>query len=102
MWLLAAFGEELVYRGYLMNRVAGLGQNTRGAWRPSLILIRALFGWRHEGQKLTGVLQEGFAGMLLGLVYLGCGRTLAVPIIAHGMANTLAFVLIVFDRYPGV
>jgi len=30
-WTLAAFGEELVYRGYLMNRVAGAFRGTRAA-----------------------------------------------------------------------
>ncbi len=103
MWLLAAFGEEMVYRGYLMNRVAGLSQGRREAWLLSLIVVSAFFGWAHgESQGITGMLQEGFAGLLLGLLYLGCGRTLAVPIVAHGVSNTLAFVLIYLDRYPGV
>lgn len=102
MWLLAAFGEELVYRGYLMNRVAGLGRGTRGAWVLSLVLVSAFFGWAHEAQEVTGMLQEAFAGLLLGLLYLGCRRNLVVPIVAHGVSNTLAFVLIYFDRYPGV
>ena len=31
-WTLAAFGEELVYRGYLMNRVADLVGATRAGW----------------------------------------------------------------------
>ena len=102
-WLMAAFGEEMVYRGYLLNRVAGLGQGMRGTWILSLIVVSAFFGWAHgESQGLTGMLQEGFAGLLLGLLYLGNGRKLAVPIIAHGVSNTLAFVLIYFDRYPGV
>jgi len=101
-WTLVAFGEELVYRGYLMNRLAGIGGGSRGAWLLSLILVSALFGWGHGNQGLTGMLQEGFAGFLLGLIYLGCGRNLAVPIVAHGIANTLAFILIFFDRYPGV
>jgi uncharacterized protein len=102
VWLLSV-GEELVYRGYLMNRVAELGQRTRGAWLLSVIVVSALFGWAHEeSQGLAGMLQEGFAGLLLGLLYLVCGRTLAVPILAHVAANTLAFVLIYFGRYPGV
>ncbi len=101
-WLLAAFGEELVYRGYLMNRVAGLGRGTPGAWLASLVLVSAYFGWAHEAQALTGMLQEGFAGLLLGLLYLGSGRNLTVPIVAHGVSNTVAFILIYFDRYPGV
>jgi hypothetical protein len=102
MWLLAAFGEELAFRGYLMSRLAGIGRNTRGAWLVSLLLVSVYFGWGHESQGLTGMLQEGFAGLLLGLLYLGCGRNLSVPIVAHGVSNTLAFLLIFFDRYPGV
>jgi hypothetical protein len=103
MWLLAAFGEELVYRGFLMNRFAGLGRGTRGAWLLSLVFVSALFGWAHEeGQGLSGAMQEGWSGLLLGLLYFACGRTLAAPIVAHGVSNTLAFVLIYFDRYPGV
>ena len=101
-WTLAAFGEELVFRGYLMTRLAGLGQGTRGAWLVSLIVASALFGWGHGDQGLTGMVQEGFAGFLLGLLYLWCGRNLTVPIVAHGVSNTLAFVLIFCNRYPGV
>lgn len=101
-WVLAAFGEEMVHRGYLMHRVAGLGHGTRGAWVLSLVVVSAFFGWAHEYQAVTGMLQEGFAGLLLGLLYLGNGRNLTVPIVAHGVSNTVAFVLIYFDRYPGV
>jgi membrane protease YdiL (CAAX protease family) len=101
LWL-GSCGEELVYRGYLMNRFAGLGEGTRAAWLLSAVLVSALFGWGHGGQGVTGMVQEGFAGLLLGLLYLGCGRNLAVPSIAHAVANTLAFALIYLDRYPGV
>ncbi len=101
-WTLAAFGEELAFRGYLMTRIADVGRGTRGAWLVSLIVASALFGWGHGDQRLTGMLQEGLAGFLLGLLYLASGRNLTVPIIAHGVSNTLAFVLIYFDRYPGV
>lgn len=115
-WTLAAFGEEMVYRGYLMNRVADLAGRLgvrprsdgsavapRGAWVAALIVVSVLFGWAHaEGQGLPGMAQEGFNGFLLGLLYLGNRRRLAVPIVAHGVSNTLAFVLIYLGRYPGV
>ena len=98
-WLLAAFGEEMVYRGYLMQRVADLA----GSWAAALVIATLVFGYAHSpGQGLAGALQEGFSGLLLGLLYLASQRTLAVPIIAHGVANTLAFVLIYLGRYPGV
>jgi uncharacterized protein len=46
-WTLAAFGEELVYRGYLMNRVADLLNRTRGAWIVSLIAVHVAFVLAH-------------------------------------------------------
>jgi membrane protease YdiL (CAAX protease family) len=101
-WTLAAFGEEMVYRGYLMNRVADLQGGTQRAWILSLFVVSALFGYGHEYQGLIGVIQEGLSGLLLGLLYLGSNRTLGVPIIAHGVSNTLAFLLIFLGRYPGV
>ena len=101
LWILAAFGEELVYRGYLMNRVADLGGGTRTAWVVSLFAISALFGFAHYQQGFTGILEEGSDGLILGLMYLGSGRKLAVPIVAHGICDTIDIVLLFLGRYPG-
>jgi membrane protease YdiL (CAAX protease family) len=66
-------------------------------------LTSALFGIAHgESQGLAGMLQEGFAGFVLGSLYLACGRRLAIPVIAHGASNSLALVMIFFNRYPGL
>ncbi len=46
-WSLAAFGEELVFRGYLMNRVADLVRANYEGWLISLILVSILFGMVH-------------------------------------------------------
>jgi membrane protease YdiL (CAAX protease family) len=101
-WTFAALGEELVYRGYLMNRLADLGRGTRGAWIVSLLLTSALFGFGHAGQGMTGMLEEGLAGLLLGLLYLASGRNLAVPIIAHGVEDTIDVVLLYLGCFPGM
>ncbi len=102
-WLLAAVGEEMAFRGYLLNRLADLGRGTPGAWVLSLVSVSTIFGACHyEVQGVTGMLQEAFSGLLLGLLYLGCGRRLAVPIVAHGISNTLALVLIYYGRYYGL
>jgi membrane protease YdiL (CAAX protease family) len=100
IWIVAAFGEELVYRGYLMNRVANLGHDTRVAWIVSLFLISAVFGLSHYQQGLTGVIEEGSDGLILGLIYLGCRRNLAVPIVAHGVCDTIDIALLFLDKYP--
>jgi membrane protease YdiL (CAAX protease family) len=102
-WTLAAFGEEMAWRGYILNRLMDFG--SRGLLGPSLCLLSTsvLFGFAHgESQGLAGILQEGFAGFVLGLLYLAAGRRLALPIIAHGVSNSLALVMIFFNRYPGL
>jgi membrane protease YdiL (CAAX protease family) len=101
IWILAAFGEELVYRGYLMNRVAELGHGTRSAWIVSLFLISALFGFSHYQQGLTGIVEEGSDGLILGLMYLACRRNLAIPIVAHGVCDTIDISLLFLGKYPG-
>jgi hypothetical protein len=101
-WTLAAFGEELCFRGFLMQRLAALGGGTDLAWGISLAVSSVLFGWGHTEQGLAGWVQEGLSGVLLGALFLATSRNLSVPIVAHGVANTLAFVLIYLGRYPGL
>jgi CAAX protease family protein len=101
-WTLAAFGEEMVYRGYLMNRVADLFNRTRRAWIISLIAVHVGFGLAHIYQGVTGAIDEGLMGLLLGLIYLRTNRNLAVPIVAHGVADSIDFILIFFGKYPGM
>lgn len=102
VWTVAAFGEEMVYRGYLMNRVADLLNRTRRAWIISLIAVHIGFGLAHVYQGITGVLDEGLMGLLLGSIYLRTGRNLAVPIIAHGIQDSIDCLLIFLGKYPGM
>jgi membrane protease YdiL (CAAX protease family) len=101
-WTLAAFGEEMVYRGYLMSRVADLLNRTRTAWIASLFAVHIAFGLAHAYQGLTGIIDEGLSGLLLGVIYLRTGRNLSVPIIAHGVGDSIDFVLIFLGKYPGM
>ena len=99
-WTLAAFGEEMVWRGYVMNRVADLFDRTKVAWIVSLIVVHVGFGLAHAYQGVTGVIDEGLQGLLLGVLYLWTGRNLAVPIIAHGVCDSIDFVLVFLGLYP--
>jgi uncharacterized protein len=102
VWIVAAFGEEMIYRGYLMNRVADLLNRTRTAWIVSLIAIQVVFGLAHSYQGWTGVIDEGLMGVLLAVVYLGTGQNLAVPIVAHGVQDSIDLILIFLGRYPWI
>jgi membrane protease YdiL (CAAX protease family) len=101
-WLLGGFGEELCFRGFLMARLARIFGQGRAAWIASLVLSSALFGWGHTEQGPSGWVQEGLSGFLLGVLFLANKRNLTVPIVAHGISNTVALVFIYFGRYPGL
>ena len=90
----------MVYRGYVMNRVADLGRRTRGAWMVSLIVVNVAFGLAHTYQGITGVIENCLDGAILGCMYLGTKRNLSVPIIAHGVTDTVDVLLIFLGKYP--
>ena len=101
-WTLVAFGEEMVYRGYLMNRIAELGRDSRLAWTVSLILVNVLFGAAHLGQGNTGMIENAIDGTFLGVLYLRGKGSLATPVIAHGVTDTVDLLLLFLGRYPGI
>jgi membrane protease YdiL (CAAX protease family) len=101
-WVLAAFGEEMVHRGYLLNRVADLLRGAPARWTLSLLITSFAFGFGHYDQRLTGWIENTINALLLGGLYLWLGRCLAVPIVAHGVTDTIDFLLIFFGKYPGM
>ena len=98
VWTWAAFGEELTYRGYVLNRVADLGRRSAASWVAALLVVTALFGFGHSYQGLAGVLDTGIHGLLLGVLYLAAGRNLWPCVVAHGVCDTVGIVLI----YAGI
>ena len=94
-WTLAAFAEELAYRGYVLTRL----REALGGGRPALVLAvvvsSLLFGFAHSEQGLIGVLVvtlDALAWAVLRLHY----QTLWAPILAHGFNNTLGFITFFF------
>ena len=102
VWTLAAFGEELVYRGYLTNRIAELVDAKRARWVVSLLASSTLFGAVHYYQGASGVIATGLCGLLYGTLYLVSGHNLWLPIVAHGVLDGVACVLIFLGQYPGL
>ncbi len=95
VWSWAAFGEELTYRGYVLNRAADLGKRPF-SWAASLLFVATLFGFGHSYQGLAGMIDTGIHGLILGVVYLASGRNLWASIIAHGVGDTIALALVFF------
>jgi membrane protease YdiL (CAAX protease family) len=97
-WSLAAFGEEMVFRGYLIRRITGLVGDTRIGLAIALAASSVAFGIAHAYQGPTGVVATGIIGLLLGLLYLYGGRNLWTVILCHGMVDTAGLLAIYFDQ----
>ncbi len=95
-WTEAAFIEEMVFRGYLLNRLVDLFGRERTGVIFALLVQGALFGLGHTYQDLTGVLDTALAGLLIGALYLRFRRNLWLPILVHGIIDTTGFLLIYF------
>ena len=100
-WILAAFGEEMIYRGYLLNRCADMFGKSPTAWVTSAIFVTLLFGLAHFPQGPTGIIENVIDGAILAGVYFATGRNLIAPIIAHGIQDTVDVLLIYLGWYPG-
>ena len=94
VWTFAAFGEEIAYRGYLLTRAADLGRRSTAAYIAAIVVTAVLFGYGHYYKGPSGVLDSGFAGLVLGAAWLAAGRNLWAPILAHGFIDTTAIVIL--------
>ena len=92
IWTYAAFGEEIGYRGYLLNRVADLGGRSRTALALGLLWSSTMFGFAHWYQGPAGVVSAAASGLVFGAAYLLAKRNLWVAVLAHGLSDSLALV----------
>ena len=97
VWGFAGFGEEIGYRGYLLNKLAEALGRTRTADVIALLASAVLFGFGHYYKGPAGILDSGVAGAILGSVYLLSGRNLWACILTHGFIDTVG----VFAAYFG-
>jgi membrane protease YdiL (CAAX protease family) len=88
VWTFAALGEEIAYRGYLLNRgAAALGGAPLAFW-VAAVATAVLFGYGHFYKGPAGIIDSGIAGLILAAAYLLSGRCLWTCVLAHGFIDT--------------
>jgi membrane protease YdiL (CAAX protease family) len=90
-YVVSSFGEEAVYRGFLINRIAELAAGP-GRWMLAVVGSSLLFGLAHFSWGPSGMVQTGFMGLALGAAYLRLGRNLWLTVLAHAYMDTILFV----------
>ena len=93
----SSFGEEVVYRGFLMTRIQDLlGGQTKLALMGALILSSIIFGFAHFEWGPTGIVQTTCMGLALGTSFLWTKRRLWPLIVAHAVMDTMLLVPLYF------
>ena len=89
VYVVSSFGEEVIYRGFLMTRISEMGAGGRLAWSVAIIISAIVFGLVHFGWGVFGIGQTAFMGLALAISYLLVKRNLWVLVLAHGYLDTL-------------
>ena len=96
VYIVSSFGEEVIYRAFLINRIAELGSGGRAAWRLAVVIGSVVFGLAHFDWGLVGMVQTGFLGLALSVAYLIVRRNLWVTILAHVYMDTILILQMYF------
>ena len=96
VWTFAALGEEISYRGYLLNRAADTLGRSKVAYWIAALLAAVLFGYGHYYKGPAGIVDSGMAGLVLAAAYFLSKRNLWVCILAHGFIDTFGVVGLYF------
>ena len=94
VWITAAFLEEFIFRGFLLNAIDRLLGNTNWSIWVSVLISAVIFGAIHAYQGLTGILLTGTIGLIFGVAFVINGRRLWPIILMHGIIDTMSFISI--------
>lgn len=90
VWVGAALGEELLMRGFVLNRLADLFGHSRMGWTLAVIVHAIFFGLLHVYQGVPGMVGSGVVALIFASIYLLGKRRLLPVIIGHGIINTIS------------
>ena len=96
VYVASSFGEELVYRAFLINRIAELGLGRDASVKIAVVVSALMFGLAHYTWGISGVVQTTFMGLALGIAYLRVKKNLWVTILAHAYMDTILMVQMYF------
>jgi CAAX protease family protein len=93
-WGSAAFGEELMMRGFIMNRFGDAFGGGRLALALAVVAQATIFGLAHYKLGGLGMLTAGVIGLVMGLMYYLGKRNLWHLILAHGIIDSISLTML--------
>ncbi|MBD3728311.1 MAG: CPBP family intramembrane metalloprotease [Sphingomonadales bacterium] len=101
-WFAAGLGEEMLWRGFLLDRFSRLAGLRNRVWLP-IILQAAVFGLPHayEGGA-SGIIVTGTIGLFFGWLRLQQRGNLWALVIAHAAVDTISMVAAYVTKVYGL
>lgn len=97
-WVFGGFCEEIIYRGYLLKRLAIILGDTNKAWLFAAVVASFVFGAAHSYQGFSGVMTTAIIALLFGLIFIFNKNDLLVLMLTHGIYNMVAITLIYLGK----
>ena len=95
--IVAGFGEETLYRGYMFERLGKLVGSSRRAKIAIVLITTTLFAAAHyPDQGIPGVEQAVFTGLVFGGIFAVTGE-LFMLMVAHATFDLVALALIYWN-----
>lgn len=94
VYIVSSFGEEVIYRAFLINRISELAHATKYRGVIAVILSSIFFGLVHYEWGPMGMIQTGFMGLAMGICYIKLKKRLWILILAHAYMDTVLMVQI--------
>ena len=91
VYIISSFGEEVIYRAFLINRLSELGLDSKFGKVVAVAISAIIFGLAHYEWGLTGIVSTAFMGFVMGLFYLKYDN-LWILVLAHAYMDTLLLV----------
>jgi len=89
VWATAAFGEEIIFRGYFMRQFIKFFGESKLSLLINILLFNSFFGYMHIQQGITGQLVAGTTGAILATIFYFRKYDLWFMVMVHGFFNTL-------------
>jgi len=91
VWIGAAIGEELFFRGFLLSKFTTLFGEGRWALVLAVLAQAVWFGSGHVSQGISGMIMAGTIGAVIGAFFLTRARRALLPLmIGHGLVDTVS------------
>ncbi len=102
IWFSAALCEEVVYRGFMQQRLERIFGNTTVGNIVAVVLTSAVFAANHAVQGTSGMIQTFIVSCALGAIFIRSRHNLLLLILMHGTWDTFSVAVMYFGLKWGV